>query len=484
MSFFDASHARPLGKGMQAPAGSVVDAVLSRVVANYKRTVAARYQSIAPDQIECLPEGRMHVSPKIDGHMWLMVFDHGQPFLLNPTGRVIFGDVPILAEAAQFVSRVNASRAVFAGELFAVRKEGRPRFDGVPEALVGEANAPVGKLGWACFDVVEVEGVSGGSQNDAYEKRLELIQTIFDGGRRVRAIKTETVSKHDDVRRLFGEWAQSGKGEGLVVRTHDARTWKLKPVFTLDAAVIGYTDRRAAPEQVRAVLLALMREDGKFQIIGSCENLGSDADRCSLMQQLRPALCASNYRFAARSGELYRFVKATMVMEIRVTDLQVKNAAGQDVNRMVLDSRDDGWYAVRPFPGVSLTHPVLSRIRDDKGINPVDIRAAQVLERVPVSNVIAIAKAVERKGSEMLRRQVWVKETKGVKAVRKLLLWRTHKEMDDPDYPPFVTAWVDYSPGRQCPIKRDVRLSSSREQADEIADTMVAKGVKRGWNPA
>ncbi len=482
MSFFDTAQARPLGKGMQAPAGSVTDPDLSRIAANYKRTVASRYRAAAPDEIDRLAEGRMFVSPKIDGHMWLMVFDQGQPFLLNPAGRVIYGDIPLLAEAARFVGRVKAPRAVFAGELFAVRKGGRPRFDGVPEALGGEENAPVGKLGWSCFDVVDVPGEEGGSQNDGYASRLELMQRVFEGGKRTRAIKTQIVSRHDEVRALFAEWVDGGKGEGLVVRTRDARTWKIKPVFTLDAAVIGYTERSDAPEQIRSVLLALMREDGQFQLIGSCGNLGNDADRTSLMKKLEPTLCESNYRFAARSGELYRFTRPTMVMEIRVTDLQVENASGRDVNRMVLDMREDGWHAVRPFPGVSLIHPVLSRIRDDKGINEVDIRASQVLERVPVSNVSDKATAVDHKASELLRREVWVKETKGVRAVRKLLLWKTNKEMDDADYPPFVVAWVDYSPGRQDPIKRDVRLAPTREGAEVIAEEMIEKGVKRGWN--
>lgn len=482
MSFFDASRSRPLGKGFQTPAGSVVDPAIARLAASYKRTVASRYRAIAPDEIHHLPEGRMFVSRKIDGHMWFMVFDEGQPFLINPAGRVIYGDIPLLAEAAQLTRRVKASRAVFAGELFAVRKGGRPRFDGVPEALGGEANAAVGKLGWACFDVVAVDEVEGGSQNEPYEKRFELLHSVFEGGKRVRPVKTETVSSHDDVRRLFSEWVEAGNGEGLVVRTRDSRTWKVKPVFTLDAAVIGYTERSDAPEQVRSVLLAVMREDGKFQLIGSCGNLGNDADRSTLMSALEPTLCDSNYRFAARSGELYRFVRATLVMEIRVTDLQVENASGRDVNRMVLNQREDGWHAVRPLPGVSLIHPVLSRIRDDKSINPVDIRASQVLERVPVTNVSETAEAVDHKKSNVLRREVWVKETKGVRAVRKLLLWKTNKEMDDPDYPAYVVTWIDYSPGRQAPIKREVRLAPSEEKATVIADEMVAKGIKRGWN--
>ena len=486
MSFFSRQGERPLGKGLQVPSGSVTDPDLQRVLANYKRTVAGRYRAIAPDEIEQrLPEGRMHVSPKIDGHMWFLYFTEGRPFLVNPAGRVLYGDVPLIAEAAQFASRVPGGAGLFAGELFAVRKEGRPRFDGVPEALGGEANAQVGRLGFYCFDVVDVAGAAkGGSQNDPYGDRLELIEAVFEGGKRCRPIKTEVVSKHDEVQRLYSEWVDGGKGEGLVIRTRDTRTWKLKPVFSLDAAVIGYTERSDAPEQVSSLLLALMREDGQFQLIGSCGNLGNDADRAEFMAALEPTLCESNYRFAARSGELYRFVRPTRVVQIRVTDLLVENASGRDVNRMVLRFDDErGWVAVRPLPGVSLIHPVLERVRDDKGINPTDIRAAQVLERVPVQDVSSSAQAVDRPASELLRRAVWVKETKGQKAVRKLLCWKTNKDLQDPDYPPYVAVWVDYSPNRKDPIKRDVRLAADEGELGGSIEEMIEAGVKRGWKP-
>ncbi len=482
MSFYSQTGNRPLGKGRQFPAGSVTDPNLSKMLANYKRTIASRYRSVAPDETEYLPEGGMYVSPKIDGHMWFLVFDGGEPHLVNPKGRVLVGDLPLLAEARTFASRITTPRAVFAGELFAVRKGGRPRFDGIAEALGGEASAPVGKLGWAGFDVVDVPDTEGGSQTAPYGERLELLNKVFEGGKRIRAIKTEQVSKHADVKRLFGEWVEGGKGEGLVIRTRDGRTWKMKPIFTLDAAVIGYTERADAPDQTRSVLLALMREDGQFQLIGSCGNLGNDAARSDLLQTLEPTLCPSNYRFAARSGELYRFVKPTIVMEIRVTDLQVENASGRAVNRMVLKYDDAGWGAVRPLPGISLIHPVLSRIRDDKTVTQVDVRAAQVLERVPVADVTVKANPIERPSSTLLRREVYVKATKGVRSVRKLLVWKTNKEQSDANWPAYVTTFVDYSPSRSAPLKREVRLSPSEEEAMSIAETMLAKGVKRGWN--
>jgi ATP-dependent DNA ligase len=79
-----------------------------------------------------------------------------------------------------------------------------------------------------------------------------------------------------------------GKAEGLVVRTPMGRAVKVKPIFTLDAVIIGYTIRSDSDEQVGSVLLALMREDGKFQIIGSCGGLGSGEARNALLQRLEP----------------------------------------------------------------------------------------------------------------------------------------------------------------------------------------------------
>jgi hypothetical protein len=57
----------------------------------------------------------------------------------------------------------------------------------------------------------------------------------------------------------------------------------------------------------------------------------------------------------------------------------------------------------------------------------------------------------------LIRRQVWTKETKGQMAVRKLVVWKSNKEIHDPRYPAIVVHWTDYSPGRAKPLDRDVR---------------------------
>ena len=65
--------------------------------------------------------------------------------------------------------------------------------------------------------------------------------------------------------------------------------------------------------------------------------------------------------------------------------------------------------------------------------------------------------------------------------MRKLLLLQTHKDSLDASYPAYVVHFTDYSSGRKDPLQREVRLANTREQADAIAEQMLADNIKRGW---
>ena len=131
-------------------------------------------------------------------------------------------------------------------------------------------------------------------------------------------------------------------------------------------------------------------------------------------------------------------------------------------------------------PTARLIHPVLVRMREDKAVNSHDLRISQIDGYVSVSRNAAVDASLVAK-SEMLRREVWVKETKGVKAVRKLLVWKTNKEQVNPSMPAFVIHWTDYSPGRASPLDREVKLAPTQEIATVIADQLVEENIKKGW---
>jgi hypothetical protein len=67
--------------------------------------------------------------------------------------------------------------------------------------------------------------------------------------------------------------------------------------------------------------------------------------------------------------------------------------------------------------------------------------------------------------------------------VRKLLLWKTNKE-DRGDFPGYVIYLTDFSPNRQTPLERDIRVSNNEKKARQLFAEMAAKNFVGGWEKA
>ncbi len=484
MPSYSTEGARPCGKGQHSPGGSVTNPELASAIRRYKRGIASRYTALVPDEIgDKLPPGPYLVSPKVDGEQWCLVFEDGEVFLANPAGRVLSGDLPLLVEARAMAGRTKGV-TVIAGELFAARKEGRSRHGDLANALSGDEKAAVERVGFMAFDLVWGGDADTTMPLASYRERFDVVGRVLEGGKRLHPVKTETREDKAEVAELFETWAAGGKAEGLVVRTPSQHTFKVKPSVTLDAAVIGYTQRAEDPQQLSSLLLALIRPDGHFQIIGHCGNLGSEDDRRALSKQFEGLDCGSNYSEANSRGALFGPVQPLRVVEIKISDVQADTSSGDPVTRMVLAYEDGRWLARQRMPGVSILHPRLVRLREDKQAVEGDVPVRQVFERVLVSDADSAPAAEALPKSEVLRREVFTKVTKGKTAVRKLLVWKTHKHEADPTYPAFVVHFTDYSAGRKDPLKRTVRLAPDEESALAIAQEMLEGEIKKGWSPA
>ena len=122
----------------------------------------------------------------------------------------------------------------------------------------------------------------------------------------------------------------------------------------------------------------------------------------------------------------------------------------------------------------------MQRIRSDKSVNSHDVRVSQFDGLLSLDPAETILSSKSSK-SEIVRREVWTKETKGLKSVRKLVVIRTNKPSDTSNQPAFVVHWTDYSPGRACPLDREVKLAQSGEDANIIAEALIAENIKKGW---
>ncbi len=443
----------------------------------YRKTVASRYRALKPDELDALPPGTLQLSPKIDGELWFAVLEGTTTRLIAPNGRTL-ESAPVVDELHVAAKRTRG-RTVLAGELFAAGGKPRPRVGDVGSALAAGGDA-LEKLGWQGFDVVEVDGAPPPADLEA---RGEVLSRLLEGGKRATAIKTVTTADRSEVAAQWQAWGASGKAEGMVVRVGDGRIFKVKPGFNLDAVVVGFTARAEAPDQARSLVFAVLRADGTFQLVGSVGNLGTEDTRRSLLAMLAPLECPSGFRHTSGDGTLTRWVRPEVVIEVQSTDVQSEDSDGNPVQKWAVRYEPAGWKAFAAMPGASVLHPVLVRVRSDKAANPVDVRASQLTERCDVASLEARAEQVALPSSEIVRREVWTKVTKGKTAVRKLLVWRTQKEKVMPGWPAWVIHFTDYSPDRKTPLERTVRTATSQEDARVIADGLVTENIKKGWEP-
>ena len=84
------------------------------------------------------------------------------------------------------------------------------------------------------------------------------------------------------------------------------------------------------------------------------------------------------------------------------------------------------------------------------------------------------------KNSEIISRAVYVKESRGMKMVRKFMVWKTNKEATG-EYPAYVYHYTDFSATRKEMLIKEIKVSDSKKQIEEIFAAELAENVKKGW---
>lgn len=453
----------------------VNDPALVNLLASYKRRIAGLYRPLSPNDVTSIPPSSLIVSRKIDGELWFVVSDDDGVYLVNPRGRAITGKISVLEQA-----KILPTGTILAGELHVEATKGRERVGDLSALLSGGKKADTKRLRFTVFDLVQKDGAT--ALTLPYEERFSTLQTLVPApGSTLSLIETATISGAADLQSHYNTVVEDGGAEGLIVRASTGMVYKLKPVIDIDCVLLAYTEKVDEPGHARSVLLGLMHEDGKIQLLGGCGNLGSMAQRKVIFDRLSKSVVTSQVRYASDSGGLYRFVAPENVVSVKVTGLQTERSDGTILSAPLLSyDKASGWrsHGVRPCPRP--IHPVLERLRDDKAATPVDIRIAQVSEWF--SPAVTGATPDILPTSQVLRREVWTKEAKGQTAVRKLVVWKTNKETTNSAFPAFVVHWTDYSTTRATPLDREVRLAPTETIAMKLADEMITGNIKKGWN--
>ncbi|MDJ0840260.1 MAG: hypothetical protein QNK37_27365 [Acidobacteriota bacterium] len=455
---------------------ALTDTDLLQAAQHYKRARASRYRLLKPDDLGQLGVEEVFASVKQDGQLHFLYKNGDCCFLFNPKGRVISG-LPLLEEAKQVLR--DHDGALLAGELYCPNQSGRSRVYDVTAALGRDGADQASKLKFGVFDILQL----GGERyiRPSYASLIARLDEHLPADGAFHRIPFKKLPSAE-LPALFGEQVQDGGHEGLVCysdATH--RVYKIKPKHHVDAVIIGYTQRPEDTGAVRVLLTALMRPDGSFQTFAKVGTGFDEMQRRELFRMLAPLKVGSNYHDTDRGRGLFTMVRPRHVIEVAFHDVLTESNSGKPQMKPVLRLEERGWRAAAPERFVSVLFPVFAGLRPDKAVNPTDLRLTQVAEFVDLDNLEAPSKAVVYAPGEVQKLEVFVKQTKGLTAVRKLVYWKTNKDQVDADYPPYVFCYVDYSPNRAQPLRRTVRGAPDREAAEAFFARFKASEIKRGY---
>jgi len=444
---------------------------------SYKKNIASKYRSILiKDAQNILISEYYYVTQKIDGHFYMLFWDNNQCFLMNPRGKVRWG-LPVLKEIETLLKNSKIQKAYFACEVYIESQ--RPRSFDVSKILDAPQNEnELEKVNVSVFDIYQLEDKKYFERTDTLFNQLN---SIFGKGKKVNVPKHKKIESRSEIEKFFDEWVNKEGAEGIVIRAAENFVYKIKPYHTLDAVVIGYAESDKEENEIRDILVALMLENGNFFPFAKVGTGFSSETRKWLFENLKSKHVDSEYIEPTKSGLAIQFVKPEMVIELGFLDVITETHDEPYIFKPVLKFDEKKGYLLEGrIPGFSIISPVFERIREDKSVNPTDLRLSQITDWVEIPSIEK--RNLKFGKSELLEREVYVKETKGVKAVRKFLLWKTNKE-ESGIYPAYVASYTDYSAGRASgELQIEVKVSHDKNQIYQIYQELITDNVKKGWN--
>lgn len=265
-----------------------------------------------------------------------------------------------------------------------------------------------------------------------------------------------------------------------MIRSDLTFRYKLKAQHTTDAVVIGYS----ADDDLRmitSVLTALVNDDNTLQVLAAVDKGFSDLDRSQLYEQLTSIPAESQFMEVSAFQTPFHMVKPQIIIEFSATDMVAEKSNGLPIRKAVLDLRENTYRLARSAQFASLRHCKFVRFRQDKTVNPIDLRTSQITDHIFVDQSESARQQIQFPEVQLLRREVYIKETKDKIAVRKIVVWKTEKSAMDRSFSEYAMNYTDYSAGRKDPLQQEIRISDSREQILNIASEFREANIKKGW---
>jgi len=446
---------------------------------DYKRRMSGMMRAMPAEDIVRLPTAKgYYATRKYDGENALLLFDGERMISVNPGGTARVG-LHCFDEAVALLKKAKVKSCILGAEIYV--KEEATKAHPVQQVVrilrSPSSKDQLKKLGLAVFDIIEHDDKDVAGTSSVFS----LLEKWFGKGKAVHPVEFKKTDKIDTILELFTEWVVGGGSEGIVLRHDQAGWYKIKARHTLDVAIIGYsegTDERKG--LLHDLLVAVIRKDGTFHEFTRVGGGFTEEERKTIAAEMRRRIVPSDYVAVNNDYVAYEMIHPGPVIEISCLDMIAERARGGPVKRMVLEWDGKRYNALTRMPLVSVISPQFIRMRDDKEALAEDVNIRQVAELVDVPESDKSAHEDDDPASELLERTVYTKIMKGNTMVRKLLLWKTNKS-DRDEYPAFVVYLTDFSPNRQNPLERDIRVSNNERKAKQMYDDWAKKIFITGW---
>lgn len=443
----------------------------------YKKDFLKKFIAISPQQIDSrLGDSLYWVTRKYDGEFADLFYEAGRAVIVNRSGRTRRG-IPCIDRAAALLKKHGVRQAIIPAELYVYDPKRRTRVNDLVNALADAKK--IGTLRLACYDLLELDGEQFKPKN--YGETLEKLDELLEGGTLVHTVDWRTARSNGEVKAIFADWVEHEGSEGLVVRSQMPFVWKIKPRHNVDAVVVGFTEGTGdARGQVRTMLLALMPEEGRYQVVTRVGGGMTEKQKRELYDYFSPRVMDSDFVETDSNHVAFRMVEPDRVIEFSVNDVRWETPDGL-VRNPVLEIAEGRYRLAESVDGISFVAPVIERFRDDKQADAGDVRLSQVtgfssfepeeLQRLPVARL---------RPSEMLFREVYRKTIGDKVMVLKIAGWKTNKEKTG-QWPAYVLHVTDFSTGRQRRLLRDVEITDDLAQLSELRLRAREARVKKGW---
>ena len=462
--------------GYEEGTAEAVDAQTSAKAIDYRKTVCKSYLSLNPEQIDFrLTGSKFFVTRKYDGEMSIIFFDNNETVIVNRSGRVRRG-IPCVEEAGRLLAQAGIKQAVIPAELYVDESAGRCRIFDLLATLSDEKS--ISRLRLAAFDILEID--SAPFKAASYADTCNKLNAIFAKGETCKTVRTQQAASKSEVKDLYVKWVEGEDAEGLVVRCEMPFVFKIKPRYTVDVAVVGFSEGTGDQKgQIRTLLLAMMPKEGQYQIVGRTGSGFSIEQRIELLEKFTPKIIGSRYIETDSNHVAFHTVKPDTVIELNVNDVLFETPSGGILNPL-LEIVDNAYTLRANVPGVSFVYPVFERFRDDKTGCFDDIRLSQVNRFSFVPSEVDTPPIAEQAKSQLLHRAVYIKESGAKIMVQKFMAWKTNKE-NLSEYPAYVFHYTNFSSDRKEPLQREVYISDDKEQIMQMMNDAKQENIKKGW---